>query len=93
MLKNHRDLFYNKDFQLRQGAYLTEAPVELVEFLDEIYHKKSGKHLPHVAFIEKKLFNEVLELFRIKKNIILYGPPGTGKTYNTKNIAVRLIKS
>jgi|TARA_B100000315_G_C14581579_1_gene590762 hypothetical protein len=97
--ENHRDLFYNRDFQLRQGAYLTKAPVELVEVLDDIYHRKSGNHLPHVGelqipdqFNDKEPINEILELFHVKKNIILYGPPGTGKTYFTKIISVDLLK-
>ncbi len=44
----------------------------------------SGKQLP--------ISDNILGLLNKKKQIILYGPPGTGKTYNTKNIAVRLIK-
>lgn len=31
-------------------------------------------------------------LLENKKQVILYGPPGTGKTYNTKKIAIKLIK-
>jgi 5-methylcytosine-specific restriction protein B len=34
-----------------------------------------------------------INLLMKKKQIILYGPPGTGKTYNTKNIAVQVIRN
>ena len=34
----------------------------------------------------------VLDVLNNKKQIILYGPPGTGKTYNTKEMAVALLK-
>jgi len=37
--------------------------------------------------------SEKITLLLKKKQIILYGPPGTGKTYNTKNIAMELLKS
>lgn len=36
--------------------------------------------------------NYIFELLVLKKQIILYGPPGTGKTFNTKSIAINLIK-
>lgn len=36
-------------------------------------------------------YDYILHLLQKKKQIILYGPPGTGKTYNTKNIAIRLL--
>jgi len=57
---------------------------------DKVSKALSGKWFP-----EKQLpiSNNILSLLNKKKQIILYGPPGTGKTYNTKNIAVRLIKS
>jgi hypothetical protein len=39
-------LFYNKSLELNQGAYLTEAPVELVQLLNLAYEKTTGKQLP-----------------------------------------------
>jgi hypothetical protein len=35
--KNHGPLFFNKDLELNQGAYLTEAPPELVQLLNQAY--------------------------------------------------------
>ena len=32
-------------------------------------------------------------LLKAKKQIILYGPPGTGKTFNTKTIALNILKN
>ena len=40
---------------------------------------------------KQRYIKEIVELLRIKKNIILQGAPGTGKTYNTAAIAVALI--
>jgi hypothetical protein len=34
----------------------------------------------------------VILLLEKKKQIILYGPPGTGKTFNTKNLALNLLR-
>ena len=36
--------------------------------------------------------NELFDLLKIKKNVILQGAPGTGKTYNTAALALSIIK-
>jgi 5-methylcytosine-specific restriction protein B len=45
MLEQHRGLFFNREFNLNQGSYLTEAPIELVQLWDEIYRQKAGNSL------------------------------------------------
>jgi Cdc6-like AAA superfamily ATPase len=49
ILEQHtgKGLFYNRDHELNQGAYLTEAPAELVGILNNLYQKKTGRNLPH----------------------------------------------
>ena len=44
--KNHGPLFFNKDLELNQGAYLTEAPLELVQLLNQAYLKLTNSALP-----------------------------------------------
>jgi MoxR-like ATPase len=44
------NLFYNSDLKLNQGAYLTEAPTELVALLNDIYKKNTGADMPHIVF-------------------------------------------
>lgn len=46
-LKNHKKLFYNKDLDLNQGAYLTKAPQFLIDILDKIYIQINGGILPY----------------------------------------------
>jgi hypothetical protein len=50
ILQEHkgRGLFYNREHNLNQGAYLTEAPTELVGVLNGLYRKKTGLDLPHI---------------------------------------------
>ena len=92
-------VFYTSKLKLRQGAYLTKSPEELVNILNEIYLTKTGKSLPYVKFTNRSanITNEVmvkiieLDLLLSKKQIILYGPPGTGKTYNTRKMAISLL--
>jgi AAA+ superfamily predicted ATPase len=43
-----KGLFYNREHDLNQGAYLTEAPSELVDILNNVYCSKTGKSLPYV---------------------------------------------
>jgi energy-coupling factor transporter ATP-binding protein EcfA2 len=45
LLTGQHGLFFNRDFKLNQGSYLTAAPVELVKLWDEIYRRKTGKTL------------------------------------------------
>lgn len=42
-------------------------------------------------FIEEQKFNEILDLLRQKKNLILQGPPGVGKTFVCKRLAYALM--
>lgn len=51
LAKSSAPLFYNSDMELNQGAYLTQAPGELVMVLDEAYERISGRHLPHLESI------------------------------------------
>lgn len=45
ILAQHRGLFFNKEFNLNQGSYLTEAPMDLVRLWNEIYLQKTGSTL------------------------------------------------
>ena len=38
-------------------------------------------------------FSDILNTWRLRKNIILYGAPGTGKTYNIPELAVRMCEN
>jgi hypothetical protein len=109
-----KGLFFNRKMTLRQGAYLTSAPEELVEALNRIYYNLYGKTLPHLdilgldadnppsskytvedalegIFTDRAHFVEMLDLLRLKKNIILQGPPGTGKTFVARRLAYALL--
>ena len=69
---NHSDnLFFNSKFELNQGAYFTEAPVELIEMLDEIYRDKSGERLPHIDGIMRNASSRLNEN-RIRGAILLF---------------------
>jgi len=42
-------------------------------------------------FLEEKKFDEIIDILKYKKNLILQGPPGTGKTFIAKKIAYVLL--
>jgi 5-methylcytosine-specific restriction protein B len=44
--QKYSNLFYDPDLDLHQGGYLTEAPPELVGFLDQTYRDIAGRPLP-----------------------------------------------
>jgi 5-methylcytosine-specific restriction enzyme B len=45
LLTGQHGLFFNREFKLNQGSYLTAAPPGLVTIWDDIYRKKTGKTL------------------------------------------------
>lgn len=94
---NHRNLFYQDNLDLRQGAYLTEAPLDLVKVLFKSYKEFSNKNLPYIQIEDKSDTigeNKIMEnnegTAGYPLNLIFYGPPGTGKTYNAIRHAVKI---
>jgi hypothetical protein len=51
LLEQGHNLFYAKNLDLNQGAYLTEAPRELVDILQDVCRKQTGKNLPYVTHV------------------------------------------
>jgi hypothetical protein len=98
LLEKYDGLFFNARRGFNQGAYLTEAPRELVEIWNDIYRTKSGTDLPFVDAIGGGMQSSSsgskpsMPVSELPLNLILYGPPGTGKTYKViKEILPRFI--
>ena len=91
---NHERLFYNSEFKLNQGSYLTRCPEKLAQVFNEIYKKSSGNLIPHLQEIggldinhaipnryHPEFRNFALECSLLSKPFtILTGASGTGKT-------------
>jgi hypothetical protein len=79
---NHK-VFYNKELNLNQGAYLTKSPNDLTKLLCESYNESFQSHIPYLSNINTSSDN----IKHMKKpfNKILFGPPGTGKTHRLSN--------
>lgn len=112
--KEHGPLFFNKALELNQGAYLTEAPLELVQLLNSAYEKSVGKPLPislaelkqaeplvsytvedalEELFLDVSEVEQILSVWKMKKNVILQGPPGVGKSFAARKLAYALIEA
>ncbi|MBT8549999.1 AAA domain-containing protein [Polynucleobacter paneuropaeus] len=48
ILENSHNLCYNRNLNFREGAYITEAPIELVGLLNNLNKEISGNNLPYV---------------------------------------------
>ena len=85
-------VFYNNDMTLREGAYLTEAPEELMSILNERYRELRQIDLPYITGNNNDRGFRNPDSPERKKNVILYGPPGTGKTYSAIQYAVAIVE-
>lgn len=63
-ISENSEVFYNNKLDLRQGAYITPCPIELMSLINKIYYKKSKSDIPYVDLSSR--FNI------IEKNQIAY---------------------
>lgn len=111
-------LFYNRNLELNQGAYLTEATPTLLSILNRAYEAFAGKALPYVdievgrgpeaqavhsdstyslddaleeLFLDRSEAEEIMLVWKVKKNIVLQGPPGVGKSFAAQRLAFALM--
>ena len=71
ILNHNENVFYNSKFELNQGAYITEAPEEMIDLFNDIYKELAGRELPKIAAIKPKSgvsFNE----HRLRASILLF---------------------
>jgi 5-methylcytosine-specific restriction protein B len=101
-----KTLFYNRDLALDQDTYLTPAPAELVDVLDDAYQALSGhtltsliivgappdvlQDLVEATYLTHADLQDLIDLLEDKQQVILEGPPGAGKTYVAEHIARHL---
>ena len=48
VLQTEKDVFYNKNLGPNQGKYLSKAPLQLVQLLDDFCYAETDIHLPHI---------------------------------------------
>ena len=58
-----------------------------------IYDSYSEDDAMEGIFLDRGSFNELLDMLRKKKNLILQGPPGVGKTFIARRLANALLKA
>ncbi|MDW8566854.1 AAA family ATPase [Staphylococcus shinii] len=55
------------------------------------FPKYNSNQFLNEVFMNEKYYHSLVELIKIKKNVILQGPPGVGKTYAAKRLAYSII--
>lgn len=83
------NLFFDKNLDFNQGAYLTGASQDLVKTINDFYKSATKQDLPFyegaaavtVSTPTDPLSGEVSSALSTSNQVILFGPPGTGKTY------------
>jgi MoxR-like ATPase len=83
---NQGSLFKITEEEFEAIQAMIDAQKEAIQHEDILipYERKDAlKDL----FMDEKLFDDIIETLRYKKNIILQGPPGVGKTFIAKRLA------
>ena len=75
------EVFYNKDLNLRQGAYLTPCPIELLKIINFEYLNLCNENIPLLSFsIENIKFNQFTNLnvtnfqLHLKQSGLIFSP-------------------
>jgi len=84
------EVFFTSNLNLRQGAYLTPCPKELLEIINNIYLNKSGKYLPHMEAFNLKNYTAKATGFNILK---LQESLSNSGLYFTNELVIRFIAS
>jgi len=98
-IKERNKVFYDKNLDLNQGAYLTEVTPALCKLIADTYHALFNQDIPYLSDYTSNIPTanqnpapiEEVETMSFPLNTILYGPPGTGKTYRTVLRAAEII--
>lgn len=48
------EVFYTYDLKLRQGAYLTPCPEELLSIINKVYNSKTNQNLPYINHLSQQ---------------------------------------
>jgi hypothetical protein len=67
-IRKKNKVFYNSELTLNQGAYLTEAPIELVNLIEDSYLTITDKQIPYLEHLNlKKSPNSILTIYEVLK--------------------------
>ncbi len=74
----------------KDWLYIMFRLIDPVTPVDEPY---TVQHALTDLFVRDEHFNRILDMLKLRKNLILQGPPGTGKTFMARRLAWCLIGS
>ena len=76
----------------RAPAYAAPAPTSVVPVASEPEPEPySVKEATEGLFVTQERFEEILAIWRQKKNLVIQGPPGVGKTFFYRRLAYALM--
>lgn len=89
-------VFEHKDFEYGTELAPTITIPETVEEVEDTEDPDVDNTYTKVdfindAFLDSKEYDEIVELLKRKKNVVLQGAPGVGKTYIAKKLAYSII--
>ena len=82
---------YTEYVQQLEALFLDESEITHVEQKEVVYDDYSDVDFLGEVYLEPERYETLINLLRVKKNIILQGPPGVGKTYAAKRLAYSIM--
>lgn len=90
-ISENSEVFYNNNLDLRQGAYLTPCPIELITLINKIYYQKSSSNIPY-TFLPKSLDSEYENLSPFDLRLFNFSLLQTGLFFS-KDLVTRFSSS
>lgn len=91
VMKTLTDITAYTDYVTKLNALFEENALEDLEVEDKVYPEYDKEKFLEEVFMDEKSYDNLVDLVRKKKNIVLQGAPGVGKTFAAKRLAYSMM--
>lgn len=91
VMKTLTDITAYTDYVTKLNALFEENALDDLEVEDKVYPEYDKEKFLEEVFMDGKSYDNLVDLVRKKKNVVLQGAPGVGKTFAAKRLAYSMM--
>lgn len=91
VMKTLTDITAYTDYVTKLNALFEENVLDNLEVEDKVYPEYDKEKFLEEVFMDGKSYDNLVDLVRKKKNVVLQGAPGVGKTFAAKRLAYSMM--